>query len=60
MSRPFSVLRSCFVAICVYTPARLNRMHAFSNATVRWLDGIPTNFYCKHVNETKENEKRKK
>lgn len=41
MSRPFSVLRSCFVAICVYTAAKLNRMHAFSNATVRWLDGIP-------------------
>lgn len=44
MSRPFSVLRSCLVAICVYTPAKLNRIQAFSNATVRWLDGIPKNW----------------
>lgn len=46
MSRPFSVLRSCLVAICVYTPAKLNRMHAFSNATVRWLDGMPAYGVC--------------
>lgn len=67
MSRPFSVLRSCFVAICVYTAAKLNKMHAFSNATVRWLDGIPAKLcivcvctYGKIQNETKEKARKNK